>query len=153
MRKRQKIWAVMLILLTATGFCGEYAKSNRFSPQPKSPRRIAVKAGSELPIAAGGKALCEVIVPKKSSHMLRYAGSQLAFYLEKIIGSKVAVKTKSSGQCPAFLLGPEGASLAGFDLTQLDRDGYIIKTIGSRIIIAGNDDPKADPAKQKSIPY
>ena len=148
---RKQFFPVLLMLLSASGFCGNAAPNERFSPKPVIPRRIEIKAEQTLPIAKGGKALCEVIVPAKSSPMLQYAGSRLAFYLGKMIGSKVAVKTKSSGQCPAFILGPAGAKLANFDLTKLDQDGYIIKTIGNRIVIAGNDDPKANP-EQKSGP-
>lgn len=144
----------LLILLTVSGICGEAAERDmRFTPDPVSPRKIEVKSEGSLPIASEGKALCEVVIPAKSSSMLQYAGKQLAFYLKKIIGGEVTVRTEPSGNAAAFVLGTEGAKLAGFDLAGLDRDGYIIRTVGNRIVIAGNDDPSANPENPKSIPY
>ena len=142
-----------VFLLAAAGICADAASAARFNPSPVIPRRIEIKSEAVIPVASEGKALCEVVVPAKSSPMLQYAGKQLAFYLEKIIGSKVAVKTKPSGNNTAFVLGSSGVKLAGFDLSGLDRDGYIIKTVGNRIVIAGSDDPRVNPEKQKSIPY
>ena len=114
----------LLVLLSACEFCDEPAQKGPFTTNPVSARRIKVGSRPAIPLAAGGKALCEVVIPEKASPMLRYAGSQLAFYLEKIIGGKVDVTAKPSGTRAAFLLGPAGAELAGFDLTKLDRDGY-----------------------------
>ena len=80
--------SVLLMLPGTSGIC---ADAVRFNPTPVIPRRIEIKSESTIPLASAGKAQCEVVVPAKSSLMLRYAGSQLAFYLEKIIGGKVAV--------------------------------------------------------------
>ena len=142
---------ILLDLLLVLGTSRICADAVRFNPHPVIPRRIEIKSETVIPIASVGKAQCEVVIPAKSSPMLRYAGSQLAFYLEKIIGSKVAVTAEPTGKKTAFILGPSGAALAGFDLTKLDRDGYIIKTVGSRIVIAGNDDARANP--QKTVPH
>ena len=147
MNNRTPLLTAALIVLGTSGIC---ADATRFNPNPVIPRRIGIKSESAIPLASGGKAQCEVVIPEKSSPMLRYAGSQLAFYLEKIIGGKVAVTAKPSGKKTAFILGPSGAKLAGFDLKKLDRDGYIIKTIGNKIAIAGNDDARGNP--QKNIP-
>ena len=148
---QRKIKLLPALMLCAILGASEAPRVPEFHFEPASPRRIGVGTGPIIPLAAGGKALCEVVVPAKASPMLRFAGSQLAFYLGNIIGGKVAVTTKSSGKNTAFVLGPAGAALAGFDPVKLDRDGYIIKTVGNRIVIAGIDDPSADPAKR--IPH
>jgi len=145
---RKRIELLLFLMLCALLGASETPRAPEFRFEPASPRRIEAGREPVLALAAGGKALCEVVVPAKSSPMLRFAGSQLAFYLEKIIGGKVAVTTKPSGKNTAFVLGPAGAALAGFDLGKLDRDGYIIKTVENGIVIAGVDDPAADPAKR-----
>lgn len=139
------------ILLTAT-MCLLFAICNaaeipEFHFNPVIPRSIKIGNRSETVLFSNGKAACEIIVPERAAPILRLAGDQLAFYLEKITGAKVPVKSKSSGNAAAFILGAKGAELAGFNLSKLDRDGYIIKTIGNKIIIAGVDDPVINPAK------
>ena len=132
----KKLILILPVLLMMQDASGISADGARFSPYPVIPRRIEIKSETVIPLASGGKAQCEVVIPAKSSPMLRYAGSKLAFYLEKIIGNKVAVTAEPTGKKTAFILGQSGAKLVGFDLKKLDRDGYIIKTIGSRIVIA-----------------
>ena len=140
----KRFLSVAVIILCLETFCSQIP---HFDFEPRSPRRIEINTQASIPVAAGGKAVCEIIVPTKSVPMLHFAASQLAFHLEKIIGQKVPVRTKESGKATAFILGPAGAELVGFDLSKLDRDGYIIKTIGNKIIIAGNDDQVINPAK------
>ncbi|MBR2434986.1 MAG: hypothetical protein IKB22_05890, partial [Lentisphaeria bacterium] len=144
---QRKIQFLPLLILCALLGASETLRVPEFHFEPTSPRHIGTGTEPVTPIASKGKALCEVVVPAKSAPMLRFAGSQLAFYLGKITGAKVPVKRKVSGKVTAFILGAKGAELAGFDLSKLDRDGYIIKTIGNKIIIAGVDDPVINPAK------
>ena len=145
---QRKISLFPLLMLCALLGAAETPRVPEFHFEPTIPRRIEVGTEPVLALAAGGKALCEVVVPAKSSPMLRFAGSQLALYLGKIIGSEVPVRSAVSENAAAFVLGPAGAALAGFDLGKLDRDGYIIRTVEKGIVIAGIDDPVADPAKR-----
>ncbi len=60
--------SALLMLAGASGIC---ADATRFNPNPVIPRRIGIKSESAIPLASGGKAQCEVVVPAKSSLMLR----------------------------------------------------------------------------------
>ena len=111
----------------------------RFNPKAVSPRFCKSDPAVKITIAARGKALCEVVVSDSKNRSAVTAGSELALYLGKIIGSKVPVVRKASGKVPAFILSHGGAKAAGIDLSKIDRDGFVIKTVGSNIIIAGTD--------------
>ena len=119
----------------------------RFNPKPVSPRCVKVGAVPVHTLADGGKVCCEVVIPAKANPTEKYAAEELAGFLEKIIGAKVPVRNRPSGKATAFLLGSAGASAAGIDLKKLDRDGYVIRSAGKHIAIAGNDDPKGNPGK------
>ena len=108
------------ILLTATmcllsAICNA-AEIPEFHFEPGIPRSIKIGNRAETVLFSNGKAVCEIIVPERAAPILRLAGDQLAFYLEKITGAKVPVKRKVSGKATAFFLGAKGAELAGFDL-------------------------------------
>ena len=139
------------ILLTVTTCLGlaicNAGEIPEFNFEPRIPRSIKTSCQAEIVLFSNGRAACEIIVPDRAAPMLRFAGNQLAFYLEKITGIKVPVKSRISGRKTAFILGSRGSELVGFDLSKLDRDGYIIKTSGNKIIIAGNDDPVINPEK------
>ena len=122
--------------------------AERFNPKPVSPRSIKVGTEPVHTLSAGGQAQCEVVIPEKACPVEKFAAAELSDYLGKIIGSKVSVTTRPSGEKTAFLLGAAGAPSAGVDLKTIDRDGYVIKSVGKNIVIAGIDDPKGNPAKE-----
>ena len=124
--------------------------SGRFNPRAVTSRSIKVDPARKMIIAAKGKALCEVVVPR-NNRATRYAGEELAAFIGQITGSKVPVVNKRSGRVPAFILGAPGAKLIKYDLKKLDRDGFIIKTLTDSVIIAGNDDPKADLSRSSAF--
>ena len=139
---KKRFFALTALLLAAGVSLGAaQANAKRFNPKAVSPRFCKTDKNVKLVIAKTGKANCEVVV--SSNKATAFAGQQLAFYLSKITGSPVKVVSKASGKVPAFILGEAGAKIAGADLSKLDRDGFIIKTVKNNIIIAGNDDPKA----------
>ena len=124
------------------------AAKGRFNPKPVSPRFAKVGSEVQHTLAAQGKAQCEIILPPQSSGAVRFAATELKSFLEKIIGSSVPVLAAPSGKRTAFLLGAPGAKAVNADLSRIDRDGFIIKSSGKNIVIAGTDDPKAQPAKR-----
>ena len=111
------------------------AGTERFNPKPVSPRRIRTDNGVKLPIAKGGKALCEVVVPA-DNRVTAFAGEELAAFMSKIIGSQVPVVKQPSGKSVSFILGAPAARMAGADLKKIDRDGYFIRTSGKNGWIA-----------------
>ena len=133
MRKIFSILTPMLLLSAALFPAAVEASAGRFNPKAVSPRFCKLDKNVRLVIAKDGKAYCEVVV--SSNRATAFAGQQLAFYLGKIIGSPVKVVSRASGKVPAFILGAPGAKLAGTDLSKLDRDGFIIKSVKNNIII------------------
>ena len=123
------------------------ANAERFNPKPVSPRYAKVGKDAVHTIAAGGQAQCEVVIPEKACPVEKFAAKELSEYLGKIIGSKVPVTTTPTKGKTSFLLGNAGAPATGVDLKTIDRDGFVIKSIGEDIVIAGTDDPAENPAK------
>ena len=126
---------------------GAATDAARFNPKPVSPRYVKVGTEPVHTLAAGGQAQCEIVIPEKACPVEKFAAAELSGYLEKIIGSKVPVTTKPTEGKTSFLLGSAGAPAAGVDLKAIDRDGYVIRSVGEDIVIAGIDDPKGNPAK------
>lgn len=122
--------------------------SSRFNPRAVSPRIIRIGTKPLHVLAANGKVCCEIVLAPGSRGAIRFAAAELKKYLSQIIGAEVPVVTAPTGKRTAFILGAPGAKLLGFDLKTIDRDGYIIKSCGKNIVIAGTDDPKADLSKR-----
>jgi len=139
--------SLALLLGAAIPGAAPAAGTERFNPKPMSPRRIKTDGGVKLPVAKGGKALCEVVVPA-DNRVTAFAGEELASFLSRIIGSQVPVVKQPSGKGVAFILGAPAAKMAGADLKKIDRDGYFIRTSGRNILIAGTDDPAGAPKKR-----
>ena len=95
---QRRIQFLPLLTLCALLGASETLRVPEFHFEPTSPRRISTGTEPITQIASKGKALCEVVIPAESVPMLRFAGNQLAFYLEKITGAKVPVKSKVSGK-------------------------------------------------------
>ena len=124
------------------------AGTARFNPEAVSARYVKLGKEPVHTLASKGKAQCEIVIPAKSVAVVKFAGYELKNFLEKIIGSKVPVVTAPTGKRTAFLLGAAGAKAIGADLSKIDRDGFLIRSSGKNIVIAGTDDPKAQPAKR-----
>ena len=142
---------ITFLLLAAAAFTlagAAPAAAGRFNPTPVSPRFANVSSTVQHTLAATGKAQCEIVVPAKAVPAVKFAASELKTFMEQIIGSPVPVVSAPTGKRVAILLGAEGAKSIKADLSKIDRDGFIIKSAGKNIIIAGTDDPKAQPAKR-----
>ncbi|MBR2373582.1 MAG: DUF4838 domain-containing protein, partial [Lentisphaeria bacterium] len=139
------IFALVLLLAAAAATAAAPDNSARFNPKPGIDRQITIDSKVKLSLGSNGKALCEVVAP--GNRTTAFAAKELAAFLSRITGAKVPVVRKASGKVTAFILGAPGAKAVKFDLKKLDRDGYIIKTAGRNIIIAGNDDPKGNPLR------
>ena len=146
---KKTFFVLMTAVLAAfTVAAAPQAGATRFNPKPVSPRYAKVGKTPLHTLAQKGKAQCEIVLPAKSIPAVKFAAAELKSFLEKIIGSKVPVVSAPTGKGTAFLLGAYGAKSINFDLNTIDRDGFIIKSAGKNIIIAGTDDPKARPEKR-----
>ena len=87
----------------------------------------------------------EIVVAPESCDVVRYAANELSDLLGKTLGGKVPVRMDFTDGKKAIVLGTNvWAAAAGVTTEGVARDGYRIKTVGSRVFIAGIDDPEAD---------
>ena len=88
----------------------------------------------------------EVVVAPDAPRTVRFAAQEATNFLSRVFGSPVAVATAPTEGRASLVLGDNGWSRAvGIDVAKLPRDGFAIRTAGSRIFVAGRDDAKADP--------
>ena len=113
---------------------------------PKLPRRIVTGAEKLLVLAKQGRPGFEIVAGPAPA--ARYAAAEAAAVLGKAFGTAVPVVKKPSGKVPALIIGDAAfAARNGIDLKKLDRDGFIIRTVGNSVLIIGRDDPRTDPLK------
>ena len=144
----------LLILgaLLAPGLTAAEVKG-KFWEQP--PRSYVVGKDAVIKLAAGGKALCEVVVDPAAAPAAKAAAKNLAESLTKVIGSTVAVVNAPTNQGKVALIVGDGelTRSLGVDVTPLVRDGFIIRSFGKdKIVIAGRDDKRIVPGS-KRVPF
>ncbi len=103
---------------------------------PKLPRRIEIGKKAELTLDAN----THIVVPANSRAPVRFAARELAQYLGEALNVAIPVVTAPQKQGVAICLGDnQYAREMGIDVSTFDRDGFAVKSDGSRIIIAGRD--------------
>lgn len=105
---------------------------------------LAVAAGllaQPLPLRKGDNGLRIVTQPSLSGTD-QFAASELASYLGKITGAKFSVNTAVQIPAQAFVIGRKEVAAADpqFAQRELGEDGYIIRRVGNRVLIAGGSD-------------
>jgi hypothetical protein len=93
-----------------------------------------------------GKIRCEVVVPAEAGTVTLFAGKEMCDFLSQSLGGNVPLLKVPSGNKTAIILGnSKYLKKAGIDVRKFPRDGFIIKSAGKNIIIAGRDDMKIKP--------
>ena len=139
--KSMKKGLLTLVLLAACAVC--VADEVRFAPRVKSPRREILNKSVKTVLAPGN---FEIVVPRKATPTAKYAAAQLGETLGRILNCKVPVLSQGTGKTALHVGDVELARSMKLDLNSLDRDGFFIRSAGNKILIAGNDDPHANPA-------
>ena len=136
-------------------FCGMLnagAVSLDYRFQPEVPRKIEIGKTAEQTLVADGKIQFEIVVPENASPTAKYAAKEAAALLTKALGSTVAVRKTASGNLPSIHIGDTAlAKEAGIDLKKLDRDGFVIKTVGKKVLIIGRDHPSKSPSRMNTL--
>lgn len=79
-----------------------------------------------------------IVTPEKPTPVDIKAASELQKYLEKISGIRLSITDDKAKAKPCeFVIGRSKSLPAAIDLQELDPDGFIIKSQGSRIFLAG----------------
>ena len=114
------------------------------------PERPARQIRIQKQIAAAAAAEnTEIVIAANAPKTIRFAAKELQGFLREIFGKNIPVVHQPSTGKVSFILGVNSwTQEAGLDTGKLVRDAFIIRTIGSRVYIAGLDDPKADPEKE-----
>ena len=129
-----------LVMLTAALTAAEPGRGiHREVVQPGLP---------DLLLARDGKAQAEIVVLAPASAVARFAARELKTHLDQATGADFPIREVRSGITPAIVVGGNPWLRGwGVDTAALPRDGFAIRRAGDVLIIAGRDDPLADPER------
>ncbi|MBQ7695620.1 MAG: DUF4838 domain-containing protein [Lentisphaeria bacterium] len=131
-------------LSVALLLCAVSLYGGRGDFQPKLPRHTGIDKSVSVELVKNGVPGFELV--RGSSNVAKFAAEEAAAVLSKAIGVKIPILTKASGKVPAVIIGDAAyAAKNGIDLKKLDRDGFVIRTVGKDVLIIGRDDPKKRP--------
>ena len=144
----KKSLSLMLGLFCVAGFAAQNVKLPELYFNPP-PRKIKVNKNAKLIFAENGKINFGIVVPEEAGGPARFAAEELALFLGKALNAKIPVaKQRDAKWKHAIILGDCALSRkAGLDVTNLHRDGFLMKTVGNDIYIAGQDDKASDTKK------
>ena len=94
---------------------------------------------SDMQISLGGDSQSILIVAEDASEPEQHAARELASFLEQITGASFEVRQYYDGTAGRLLVGPGAARLADPDFAThgLGKEGIVIRTVGSDLILAG----------------
>ncbi len=139
MKKSLLISAVLLALSFS-------AEANQEPPTLKRPPRKAVISANKQAALLSAENT-GIVIDAKASPAVRFAAAQLQEFLSQILGKKIAISAQAGKKHNIYVGNSPFVLKNGVDVARLPRDGFIIKTVGNDIIIAGRDDAKADPVR------
>ena len=86
----------------------------------------------------------EVVIPKnarREARVVQYAAEELTNFLSRALGAPVPIRYRFGKGAHSIVLGSNDWSVAaGIDTSKLPRDGFVLKTRGNALYIAGVDD-------------
>ncbi len=115
-----------------------------FPVEPQLPRKISIGTQTVMTLTADN---FEIVVREDASPAAKFAAAELADALGKVFGIQITPVAVAGGDkiaiCPGDL---ELAAGLGIKVTEFDRDGFVIRTVGNnKILIIGRDDFERDP--------
>ena len=115
-----------------------------FTIDPKIPRKISVGKTPVLTLTPGSFDIVEC----QNTPTVKLAAKEIADALSEVFGTPVKSVAKPSGKAVEIRLGDlELAKKLGVDPAKFDRDGFVIRTAGNKILIIGRDLPRSRPLK------
>ena len=110
------------------------------------PRRISIASEATIPGFVNGKNFMEIVVPEGSARVVHFAADELKSFLKQSLGADVpVVRTPTDGMTSIILGDNELSRKEGLDVSKIQFDGFLMKSSGNRICIAGVDDPNGNP--------
>ena len=102
---------------------------------------MATRASADVTIAENGKSKYHIVIPAGAIPSERYAAEELQLYLEKKSGAKIPIVTDTEKPSSREILLGDNSRLAKLrakiDFAKLGPDGFVLRTDGNRLIIAG----------------
>lgn len=103
--------------------------------------KAAAWAAEPLVLVEGGKSDYRVVVAEKASSSTRYAAEELQRFLKEATGAELAIVNDASPATDHEILLGDSARLAALgikmDFPALGDEGYVIRTAGPRLVVAG----------------
>ncbi len=118
-----------------------------FTIDPLIPRKIDIDwdASKQLFLTSDNFEIVEC----QNTPTVKLAAKEIADILTEAFGGPVKPVTKSSNKAYEIRVGDaELAATQGIVPENFDRDGFVIKTIGNKILIIGRDLPQSNPIRQ-----
>ena len=138
----------LLLLLGAVSFVhgatvGNFEHGKRVLAENPPARQIKVGKKAAIPLSVKGKPCVEIVISPRAVPVVRVAAEELQNFLSVSLGGKVPVVRKPGKALSKIFLGdtPQLRKL-GVDPEKTWCEGYIIRTQGNNIFIAGKDDPR-----------
>ena len=96
--------------------------------------------GESLFLTREGKCVASIVLPEDAPIPVSFAAMELRYYLERMSGARIEFLNRIPEDRVCIVLGEDYGAKANIDVSKVERDGFIIKTIGKQIYIAGRDD-------------
>ena len=101
----------------------------------------AMGRAEELVLAEGGQSAYRIVVADNASPSTRHGAEELQIFLEQMTGAKLPIISDQQPLGPREIILGENAHLAKmnskFDFQALGNEGYVIRTVGPHLVIAG----------------
>ena len=139
----KKITAFLLlgaVALLSGAEPGNFEHAIRVLAENPPARKCVLDAKKSIPLSIKGKPCVEIIVPPGAPSVVRVAAEELQYFLSASLGGKVPVLRKPGKALTKIHLGDSaGLRKLGVDAAKLFTEGFVIRTSGNDIFIAGRD--------------
>lgn len=96
---------------------------------------------AELVLADSGHSAYQIVLADNASPSTRHGAEELQMFLEEISGAKLPIVSDQMPAGPKEIILGDNAHLrklgVAIDLTALGSEGYVIRTVGEQLVIAG----------------
>ena len=92
-------------------------------------------------IVSNGKAAAVIVLGPDAEAPERYAAKELADIIEQISGTRLPITDVTPAKGPRIFIGQTSAAkrlLGNFNWNQLKRDGIVVRSVGSDLVVAGD---------------
>lgn len=112
---------------------------------------VGCAVADERTLVEDGEALAVIAIHPEADSLVREAADELRWHLRAASGAELPIiESGDLESLPAdrvhLLLGPQLARAAGVEIDDLEPEEYVVRTVGTRIVFAGQDLPAESDA-------